>query len=111
MSYVYKTREMATKDKKQEWFVSDLYTNGIFIKSGIGAYEGAICRVYTNNVAVKSIDEALANAKLIASAPQLLSALEDMLALFARPVDMEAMKHPTYLSVIKDARATIESIK
>ena len=67
------------KHTQGEWEVRE-EGNGIFIKTGIGSKNGAIALVYEFNGAV-SVEEAEANAKLIASAPKLLEKHESDLIL------------------------------
>lgn len=69
---------METKYTKQKWAVSR-ETNGLFVhaKNTHNDFNDAICLIYegTNNHA----PEAEANAKLIASAPKLYEALQEIL--------------------------------
>lgn len=61
---------METKHTKGKWSVSDEQDNGIFIP--VENTGGSVAKMYTKNLAVSSHEEALANAKLIASAPTML---------------------------------------
>lgn len=65
------------KGTKGKFRVSNQGNNGIFITNEVG--NGAICRLYDNNQLIKNKEEAEANAKLIACAPEMLGMLKILL--------------------------------
>ncbi len=69
------------KHTQGKWEVS-VNTNTdqkIFVKANDGKIGSAICLLFEGNYSVKSREEAEANAKLIAAAPELLEALQKII--------------------------------